>query len=304
MVGLGLALLEKFPGEVEQLAGFPGTLLHFGVEVLGAEEVPLPLHQVVVRGLQRLLLSFSLGGAECSALAHAATAQLDKDHPQRGLSAFSLLLTCMYCGREGTGTVPIDRDPGTLDSLLAGAMDKMRKMLDCVGHCCPAQAGPLAAVLPYLIHDFFPAEQLLNTLVSELLSPRQQNRALVALLVRALLCASTQMADWVVLVLRTVVQLRPVGGSVWSSCVLLLAACQDGHLAALLPWVLHHTPPALHSSPHAAPLLTALARDFLLPLAPADKQLFREVLTQGASTHSRENERNTYVRVLEAIQSE
>ena len=200
-----------------------------------------------------------------------------------------------------TKSLEVCSSQDTTDQTLAGAMDKMRKILDCVGHCCEAQSKPLAAVICYLVTDFFPKEQLINTFVSEFLSPRQQNRHLIALvlydLFQSIITSGnfSQITEWVLLVLRNFVQLRPLKYSVWSTSVLLLCSSKNRNLSRFLPFIVSQEGSVEEE------FFTLICRDFHGCLGASDRNIFVEMLSLGATVHSGEVEGNEYFVVSELL---
>ena len=295
---IAVIIREKFPEETSNSVGFTMTLMQFGMKCLSDADTPFIFYQFVIRGLQRLVLSFSLPSPEFDVLTQLATNQLEIDDPQKCLSAFGLLMTCMYCGREGSRVINLERDQDSTDQMLAAAMDKMRKILDCVGHCCGSQARPLAAVICYLVTDFFPKEQMINTFVSEFLSPRQQNRHLIALvlydLFQGIIVSGnfSQISEWVLLVLRNFVQLKPVSYSVWSTSVLLLCSLKNRNLSRFLPYIV--------SNPDIVDKewFTLICRDFFGSLSDTEKGYFVEILSLGGTVHNCDNEYNFVSEIL------
>ena len=294
MWAIAVIIREKFPEETTNCAGFTMTLMHFGMKCLTEGATPFIFYQFVIRGFQRLVLSFSLPSSEFDILTQLATNQLEIDDPQKCLSAFGLLMTCMYCGREGSRVINLERDQDTTDQMLAAAMDKMRKILDCVGHCCESQAKPLAAVICYLVTDFFPKEQMINTFVSEFLSPRQQNRHLIALvlydLFQNIIMSGNfnQISEWVLLVLRNFVQLKPLKFSVWSTAVLLLCSIKNRNLSRFLPYIVSN-PDAIDKE-----CFTLISSDFFGSISEDEKDVFIEMFSLGAEVHATEGTDNEY----------
>ena len=291
---IAVTIREKFPEACENFEGFTMLLMQFGMQCLSQPSTPFIFYQFVIRGFQRLVLSFSLPSSEFDILTHLSTNQLERDDPQKCLSAFGLLMTCMYCGREGSRVINLDRDQDTTDQMLAGAMDKMRKILDCVGHCCDTQAKPLAAVICYLVTDFFPKEQMINTFVSEFLSPRQQNRHLISLVLYDLfqgMIASgnfSQICEWVLLVLRNFVQLKPLQFSMWSTSVLLLCSSKNRNLSRFLPYIVSNV------NKVDGDVFVLICKDFSENLSKGEKAMFLEMLDLGSKAHSGEMTDNDY----------
>ena len=291
---VAVIIREKFPEESENCEGFTMLLMRFGMKCMSEQTTPFMLYQFVIRGFQRLVLSFSLPSAEFEMLTHLSTNQLERDDPQKCLSAFGLLMTCMYCGREGSRVINLERDQDSTDQMLAGAMDKMRKILDCVGHCCDTQAKPLAAVICYLVTDFFPKEQMINTFVSEFLSPRQQNRHLISLvlydLFQGMITAGNfnQICEWVLLVLRNFVQLKPLSFSVWSTSVLLLCSSKNRNLSRFLPYIVSNV---THVE---SDVFVLICKDFAENLSKEEKIAFLDMLKLGNSVHYEEDTQNEY----------
>ena len=285
--GIAVLLLEKYPEEIELYTGYMIHVLQFGVTSITTESTPFVIHHAVTRGLQRLVLFFALDSTTLDTLTQVATDQLDGNDPQKCLSSFGLLMSCMYCGKEGSRVMDLDRDQVTIDTTLAGAMDKMRKILDCVSHCCHSQAKPLASVVSYLIHDFFPKEQMINTFVSEFLSPRQQNRQLISLILYDLFQSMikdgkfSEISEWVILVLRNFVQLKPIKFSVWCTSILLLCSTKNHNLGVLFPHILHSP------EQNNTQLFGLLCKEFYLELPVEDRVQFVAMLKLGSEVHGK-----------------
>eukprot|EP00116_Pleurobrachia_bachei_P010655 sb/3470917/ len=168
--------------------------------------------------------------------------------------------------------------------MLAGAMDKMRKILDCVGQCCEVQAKPLAAVICYLVTDFFPKEQMINTFVSEFLSPRQENREMIALILHDLFQGIieadnfAQIAEWVLLVLRNFMHLKPRSVAVWSTTILLLCSITNPKIRQYFPYI-------VSSGTVSGDWFVLVCREFAVSLSDAERVTFGEMMKVGAEVH-------------------
>ncbi|EFA83096.1 Huntingtin family protein [Heterostelium album PN500] len=73
---------------------------------LGQNSIPLPIVYGIFRGLDRLLVSFSLSHSQREYISHFAMKSLPLDNPIRSLMGLALMVTCMYTGDEtGSSTM-------------------------------------------------------------------------------------------------------------------------------------------------------------------------------------------------------
>ncbi|GAM28565.1 hypothetical protein SAMD00019534_117410 [Acytostelium subglobosum LB1] len=95
---------------------------------LGQPSIPLPIVYGVFRGLDRLLVSFSLSHSQREYISHFAMKSLPHENPIRSMLGLALMVTCMYTGDETgsssmtpsiSGKNPLMSSPNTSSNALA-----------------------------------------------------------------------------------------------------------------------------------------------------------------------------------------
>lgn len=247
-------LIEEFPKELEE-QDFTKKSLASIMGLACREFLPDQVFHTILRGLERLLLSFSLGHSLRDDISNIALDRYLTNWP-RALSALSFQLTCIYTGQIGAPLNPalteqfafffsfifivIDfqhilslsfsffRREIPVSSSSALVTDKVMIMFDRIRvKAVPKEAMVISSVLPHVLLDFFPAQQILTTVVGELLVLSSYNKHLAVILneVFRLLAekdpANTDfMANWVLLSLNPFLQKPRKDLAAW--CILCL----------------------------------------------------------------------------------
>ncbi|KAJ7336622.1 hypothetical protein OS493_011841 [Desmophyllum pertusum] len=207
------------------------NLLKSAVRIASSNEdsTPTCVYHAIMRGLERLVVSFALSSAGSDSLVKLSVDRLSMQNPQRAISALGLLITCMYTGKIGDRPSGIYPQPDTVEfpteDILLIAMERLRKGV-------PSEARVVARVLPPLLLDFFPAQEIMNKVIGEFLSSQQPHPELMAQVLFKVFEGlhsqgqQTEVRDWVLLSLGSFIQRTPLAMAMWSLTCLLCQCFQ------------------------------------------------------------------------------
>ncbi|KYQ92058.1 hd [Tieghemostelium lacteum] len=98
-------LVEQYSREAEEISFTKRaviTCIHLGQQL----STPIPIVYGVFRGLDRLLVSFSLSHTQRELISHFSVRSLPLENPIRSMLALGLMITCIYTGDETGITSP------------------------------------------------------------------------------------------------------------------------------------------------------------------------------------------------------
>lgn len=258
-------LIVQFPKEAEEL-DFSKQAMQIVIRLCAERDTFLRVVAGVFRGLERLLVSFSLSHAQRDEIAKLAAFKFPASHRTRSLLQLGLFLACMYTGDEIKGQANDDIEGG--GSNLLDTTEKVMDLFNKVrsGH---AEDGEVVAqILPRVLVDFFPPDQVMSLVLGEFLN-QKVNRDLggivlfeVASLLRAAGHQST-LTHWILICTPNFVQVNDL----WSLTTLFLAGSPNSAVRSLF-------------SGHGQGVVDAdvfgvAARDFFESLQGADRDTFR-----------------------------
>jgi huntingtin len=169
-------------------------------------------------------------------------------------SAVRIIITSIYVfglsiGNETNGAITDSNE----DLLLA--MEKIGVLFDRLKVCGANEAYTLASIIPNMLYDFFPTQDILNKIIGEFLSSQHfypQNSALIIFkvmigllyqltIIQYLLCATifqvfnnlhsqsqeSLIHEWVVLSLSSFIQIQPLASAIWSLSSFLISASSN-----------------------------------------------------------------------------
>ncbi|XP_066917148.1 huntingtin-like isoform X4 [Clytia hemisphaerica] len=245
---LSFYLLENCSSEIQD-PQFASTVLEIAVNELCKPPTTCcaGLTNVLFRGLERLAVSFSLTRAECERLAKVAAKCISIGSSENLLSALALLCTCMYTGKDaeqasGLSTIEQTVDAPITDSRLV-VMERMNVLLSRIRKGRISEANLLATILPRILLDFLPVQDVMNKLISEFLSSQQPRPELIAKIfnkVADLLYKDGEEAvvrDWVFLCIGSFVQRTPLSMAVWSLTCFFISSSTNPWLKSLFPYI-------------------------------------------------------------------
>ncbi|XP_057306791.1 huntingtin-like isoform X2 [Hydractinia symbiolongicarpus] len=204
-------------------------------------------YDVMFRGLERLAVSFSLTRPECDRLAKIASDCISSGSTKRIASALGLLCTCMYTGKDaeqasGLSTIDLVIDAPITDSRLV-VMERINSLLTRIRKGELSDAVLLATILPRILLDFLPVQEVMNKLISEFLSSQQPRPELIAKIfnkVSDLLYKEGEeslVRDWVFLCIGSFVQRTPQSMAIWSLSCFFISASTNPWLKSLFPFI-------------------------------------------------------------------
>ncbi|XP_076231541.1 huntingtin [Calliopsis andreniformis] len=221
------------------------AVLELVLTLLTSQNISSSLHQILLRGLERLVVTKSVIGKVAEQIAKVAIDRLKQPSPMLSLPALQLLLTCMYTEAADRLNQPEIEEPlpdAEPDALVrsiertSAIFDKIKK-----GHFMEVEL--LCTVLSIVLGDFFPPSEILTKVIAEFLSPQQPHPRLLSAVVfkvceRACTCAQMELLqDWVVFSLPSFIQSLPVTMSTWCMSCFFISASTNNWLRALFPYV-------------------------------------------------------------------
>ncbi|XP_068709184.1 huntingtin-like [Montipora foliosa] len=237
-------LLERSADEISDQE-FKANILKSAVSIASSNEdgTPICVYHAIMRGLERLVVSFALSSAESDSLVKLSVDRLSMQSPQRAISALGLLVTCMYTGKIGDRASGIYPQPDTVeyateDSLLI-AMERVTVLFDRIRKGVPSEAKVVARVLPPLLLDFFPVQEIMNKVIGEFLSSQQPHPEFMAQVLFEVFEGlhnqglQTEVRDWVLLSLGSFIQRTPLSMAVWSLSCFFVSASSNKWIRAL-----------------------------------------------------------------------
>ncbi|XP_046850180.1 huntingtin-like isoform X3 [Xenia sp. Carnegie-2017] len=237
-------LLEHYGGEINNVEfkkNFIMTILTLASS--GEDNVPLHLYHAIIRGFERLVVSFSLSREDSDALVKFSIERLAIRNPQKAISALGLLLTCMYTGKEGDRPSGLFQDNEDVDSpnddVLLLALERTTALFDRIRKGFRSEARLVSEILPIVLCDFFPPDEVMNKVIGEFVSSQQPHPELMASVLFKV-CENliskdqqTSVKDWILLSLGSFTQRPPLGMAVWSFTCIFIAASTNRLLRAL-----------------------------------------------------------------------
>ncbi|XP_063237175.1 huntingtin isoform X2 [Bacillus rossius redtenbacheri] len=208
--------------------------------------LPLQLRLCLLQGLERLVVSKSVGGKVREQVTKLAVEQLRHSNPRVFLPALQLLLSCMYTGKSERKESSQDGESKREDTdpeLLIEAMEKTSVLFDRIKKGYPFEVELICGVLPNLLTDFFPPSEILTKVIGEFLSTQQPHPRLLAGVVFQVFeraCQQSQLEllqHWVVLSLSNFTQCSPVGMATWCLTCFFISASTNPWLRAIFPHV-------------------------------------------------------------------
>ncbi|XP_076681503.1 huntingtin isoform X2 [Andrena cerasifolii] len=221
------------------------AVLDLVLTLLTSQNISSSLHQTLLQGLERLVVTKSVIGKVAEQIVKVAIDRMKHPSPVLSLPALQLLLTCMYTEAADRLNQPEieeplpDVEPEALVRSIertSAIFDKIRK-----GHAMEVEL--LCTVLSALLGDFFPPSEILTKVIGEFLSPQQPHPQLLSAVVfkvceSACTCAQMELLqDWVVFSLPNFIQSLPVTMSTWCLSCFFISASTNHWLRAIFPYV-------------------------------------------------------------------
>nr|NP_001342356.1 huntingtin [Ciona intestinalis] len=206
----------------------------------------------VTHGLQRLILSFSISASECDSILKVAAEQVHTNPwLPRATAACGLMMTCMYCGRMRISSNPDHGSPhggspeheDVVESRLL-AMERVTLLFERIRKGYPHEARVMSKVLPSMLDDFFPAQDIMNKIIAEFISTLQPFPASVAQILYEVFQSllerdqSHLVQEWVMLSLGNAIQRTPLQTAVWCLTCLFSSASTNRWISSMVPLII------------------------------------------------------------------
>ncbi|KAJ9589854.1 hypothetical protein L9F63_017009 [Diploptera punctata] len=234
MWGLVFFLLENLEEKMTDTEVAP-AVLQLALNLVTAHNLSPSIHLALLQGLERLVVTGSVGGKVAEQVTKIAVERMKHPSPAIATPALQLLLSCMYTERCGAKC----DDP----ELLLQAMERTSALFDRIKKGYPFEVELVCGVLPNLLNDFFPPSEIMTKVIGEFLSSQQPHpRLLAAVVFQIFECACEQsqlplLQDWVVLSVANFTQCSPVGMASWCLTCFFISASTNQWLRALFPHV-------------------------------------------------------------------
>ncbi|XP_065183780.1 huntingtin-like isoform X1 [Sycon ciliatum] len=245
-------IVERYSHELKDNT-FVSRLVQAAIKVVldCSESVTPSVHHCILQGLQRLLLSFSLAKQDSQAVMQLAIKRLNMSHSQCVASALSLLLTCMYTGKDIDRLIGVSLDSvETEEEMMAlrdaafVSLEKVTILFDRMRKSFACDAKMVASVVPLLLEDFVDTTQAMNKMVSEVLTQHQPHPVILAVIMAQAFDTLRrrglfhEIRDWVILSLGSFIQRSPVETAIWSLSCLFVSAANTQFVYSLFPYLL------------------------------------------------------------------
>lgn len=191
LIAVAFAVLEFYPNLADD-RGFTSRVVQAAVQLAQLPSCPDAVFESILRGLDRLLLCFTLEKTEQLAVASLARASFpDSIRSRRGALVLGLMMTCMYSGRDaarpsgllGSSSEDAANANHAMDTVAIETMERIAALFGCIRKGGAPEARLLEQLLPSLLDDFLPPRQIMNIVMGEFSSTQQPHPELVAAIV-------------------------------------------------------------------------------------------------------------------------
>ncbi|XP_053996707.1 huntingtin [Hylaeus anthracinus] len=221
------------------------AVLELVLTLLSSQNISSSLHQTLLQGLERLVVTKSVIGNVAEQIVKVAIDRLKQPSPMLSLPALQLLLTCMYTDAADRLNQPEIEEPlpDVEPEALVRSIERTSAIFDKIRKGHTMEVELLCTVLSGVLGDFFPPSEILTKVIGEFLSPQQPHPRLLSAVVfkvceRACTCAQMELLqDWVVFSLPNFIQSLPVTMSTWCLSCFFISASTNQWLRALFPYV-------------------------------------------------------------------
>ncbi|XP_076626175.1 huntingtin [Colletes latitarsis] len=221
------------------------SVLELVLTLLSSENISSSLHQTLLQGLERLVITKSVIGNVAEQIVKVAIDRLKQPSPMLSLPALQLLLTCMYTEAADRLNQPEIEEPlpDVEPEALVRSIERTSAIFDKIRKGHSMEVELLCTVLSAVLGDFFPPSEILTKVIGEFLSPQQPHPRLLSAVVfkvceRACTCAQMELLqDWVVFSLPNFIQSLPVTMSTWCLSCFFISTSTNHWLRALFPYV-------------------------------------------------------------------
>eukprot|EP00794_Sanderia_malayensis_P005415 gene5415-6091_t len=178
-------VMEVCSTEIQDIT-FTTIVVETCIALLSSTEVQIPVNiaHLLFRGLERLVVSFTVNRANCDRLAKVAVHCLQSENHDQVISALGLLCTCMYTGKESQHVAGATDPAGNINSPIAESqlvmMERLVVLFTRIRKGTFSEASLVSKILPTMLLDFLPVQEIMNKVFSEFLSSQQPHPELIA----------------------------------------------------------------------------------------------------------------------------
>ncbi|KZC07761.1 Huntingtin [Dufourea novaeangliae] len=221
------------------------AVLELVLTLLTSQNISSSLHQTLLQGLERLVITKSVIGKVAEQIVKVAIDRLRQPSPMLSLPALQLLLTSMYTEAADRLNQPEIEEPlpDIEPEALVRSIERTSAIFDKIRKGYSMEVELLCTVLSGALGDFFPPSEILTKVIGEFLSPQQPHPRLLSAVVfkvceRACTCAQMELLqDWVVFSLPNFIQSLPVTMSTWCLSCFFISSSTNHWLRAIFPYV-------------------------------------------------------------------
>ena len=259
---LAILMIEQYPSETDEL-GLVSMIVEVGVKIIVQPSTTDEIFSILVNGLDRLLLSFTLGQGLRERIESVAQ-HMTKTTPalasstftgsQRVVLALGLMITCMYTGRDGdrAGALTVKRGgmaSDEIDNMSAASTSQISAIFHRANVAGASEARLIANVLPILLSDLLDLRQIMNVIMEKFTRSFVDNTQcdLIATVVHNYfeilhIHGQQEVArEWVVLSSSNFLQLPDRKKAVTSLACLLASVSQEPAIRSLYASVINYT---------------------------------------------------------------
>lgn len=183
MWDLSFALIEHHVDDFSDCE-FGQKMFHLAVAYLASDNKCCEVRTCISAGLERLMLVETFAIREADLIVRTAMDRMRSFEPNDESPAFRLMVTAIHVFGLSIGSeAGMDSKETEAGEDIAAAMEKTAVIFDRLKFCGPDEAARLVSVLPALLVDFFPEQDVLNKVIAEFLSNQQLYPQLLAQLV-------------------------------------------------------------------------------------------------------------------------
>ncbi|XP_074597551.1 huntingtin isoform X2 [Brevipalpus obovatus] len=230
MWNLSFHLIENF-SDCSAEDSFPQKIFQTSIKFLH----PSPLnnskvYEVVSQGLERLVCCEIFTIADGEIVMKVVMDKLESLDLTRNESfcALRLMVTCIYV--YGLSFSSDSRSTQPNEDMMF-AMERVRAIFDRMKNCGQEESHVIAAMIPSILCDFLPTQDVLNKIISEFLVNQHilpHNMGSIVYKVFSILrkhSEDSKIRDWILLSLSSFTQMQPLSSAMWTiSCFLISAS--------------------------------------------------------------------------------
>uniref|UniRef100_T1KK12 Huntingtin n=1 Tax=Tetranychus urticae TaxID=32264 RepID=T1KK12_TETUR len=230
MWDLSFHLIETFVDSFSD-NDFAQKIFLLSLKTISSQCHNVRVYGTVSDGLMHLLVCETFSIKDAEAIVRISTEKLKspKLPSQESIASLRLMITSIYIYGLSFASETPSSTVSTNDTNedLLFAMERVRLIFDRLKICNKKEADMIASIIPQILCDFLPTQEILNKIIGEFLSNQNiypQHMATIIYKVFKILrqqSESSMIQEWVLLSLSSFTQIQPISSAIWSlSCFL------------------------------------------------------------------------------------